>query len=180
MTGKRENMGFFGGVFWGVVLIVVGLLIVLRYTIGIELPVFRILFGLLVIYAGLRILLGPYMPFHRGVARPGHSVFMSQNYSMNDSVTEHNTIFGESVIRIPGDVDRLKKREINTIFGSTRLEIPSNMPVEIRCDAAFAGAYFPDETMISFGQYVYRQGGKGDLLLIKTAAIFGRLEVVKR
>ena len=44
----------FGGVFWGIVLVLLGLSIIVRIVFNIHFPFFRILFALIIIYFGLK------------------------------------------------------------------------------------------------------------------------------
>ena len=46
------------GVFWGALLIVIGLTLIIRFVFNVDFPVFRVILALFIIYIGLRILIG--------------------------------------------------------------------------------------------------------------------------
>ncbi|HON10477.1 MAG TPA: hypothetical protein PLE24_06375 [Chitinispirillaceae bacterium] len=171
-------MGFlFSGIFWGVILILIGVAIIIRIVFNIHIPVFRIVLALILIYLGLKVLLGG------AWTRCGSSsaVFQSSDLKITGESHEYNVIFGSS--RIDASMPLAKgndKLEINTIFGSSVLEIPSDIPVLIKVSAAFSGARMPDGNFVSFGDYTYKNKAfdkSAPYRLIKASVIFGSMTI---
>mgnify|MGYP003990967287 FL=1 len=48
----------FSGLFWGVMLVLFGASMILRAVFNLDIPIFRIIFALVIIYFGVKLLLG--------------------------------------------------------------------------------------------------------------------------
>ncbi len=169
------------GVFWGIILILVGASIIFRILFGIS--IFRIVFGLLIIVIGIRVIIG-----HTGIVhhRQHKRDVIFQEYHYTGSAknnTEYNTIFSKTVhdLRdIELERDRPFKIEINAIFGKSEVILNKNMPVRIEANAVFAGAKMPDGNMVAFGSINYSNNMNKDslsYLVIEANAIFGAVEI---
>ena len=171
-------MGFlFSGVFWGVVLIVLGLSVIINMVFHIHIPLFRILFALLVIYVGIRILAGGgFHPF-----MPDKNTVMFGETTVNELLLkQYNVIFGK------GNFDLTKAKpvegtvELNTIFGAVEVVLPAGVPAKVAADAVFAGAQLPDGSTVSFGSSVWKTPGYDESkphISIKASVVFGGLAV---
>lgn len=171
-------MGFlFSGIFWGVVLILVGVSLIIRIVFNINIPVFRIVLALILIYLGLQVLLGGTW------TRSGSSsvIFQSGDLKITGESHKYSVVFGSS--RIDASMPLAKgndKLEINTIFGSSVLEIPSDIPVLIKVSAAFSGARMPDGNFVSFGDYTYKNkvfDKSAPYRFIKASVVFGSMTI---
>ena len=97
-------------VFWGVVVLLIGISIIAQAVFKINLPVFKIVFGLILLYAGFKVLAGAF-GFKSTPKQESASVFSSQRVSVDqfrDNV-EYSSVFGSQEVdftmagRIPGD-----------------------------------------------------------------------------
>jgi predicted membrane protein len=171
---------FFSGFFWGTFLIVLGVVIILKVLFNINIPVFRILFAVLLIYLGIRILIGGFC-----CGRPGNTVsFGESNIRASDMPgNEYQVLFGKGVVDLTGvSLEQgTARKKVHTVFGSCTLRIDPAMPVTITADSAFASARFPDGNVITFGKYTYRSKNYQDTanaLVIDADVVFGQLDVV--
>ncbi len=171
-------MGFvFSGLFWGLVIVLAGLSIILNVAFGLKIPFFRILFGLVLIYIGVSMLIGT-----RVRVRTHNTTVFDESTMEVTKAGEYNVIFSRSVI----DLTRLElkpgrnKVEVNTVFGAAVLKVDPATPVRLRASAAFAGARMPDGNTLSFGDYKWHSDSLNDstpFLDIEASVVFGSLEI---
>lgn len=172
---------FFTGTFWGILLIIVGILFFVRSIFNLQIPVFKIVAGFLLIYWGLS------MMFGTGTIRSDKSIIFSQGKFNVQSKTEseYNVIFGDGVIDLTGiELKEVTRIEINTIFGSSKLLIKSGTPIVFEGNTVFGTTSTPEGNTNALGESNYVSGELSDLtpyLKIKNNVIFGtsRLEVVE-
>lgn len=174
------KMGFLSaGFFWGAVLVLMGLSVLLKAVFNIDLPVFRVLVGVLFILFGLRILTGGhdgndclrYVPPKGGVVAPDAKGF------------EYNVIFGKGVIDLTGvEVkDRTVELKANTIFGSSTVRLKAKTPALVKVNTAFGSAQVPGGNATALGSLLYKtpayQEGK-PCLALEVNAVFGSSDLV--
>jgi predicted membrane protein len=169
--------------FWGVILIIIGLSLVVKVAFNIEFPIFKIIVAFIFIYIGLKIMLGGnFRTFHNFHNR-NDVVFGELKFDdLKDG--EYNVIFSK------GNFDfrdvKLKpegptKININTVFGGSYIILKKEMPVQIKVDAAFAGADLPNGHKTSFGSVIYSSDSldtSKPYLEITADVVFGGLHVV--
>jgi len=175
-------MGFlFTETFWGIFLILFGITIVLKAVFGINIPLIKTGFAILLIYAGVSMLTGGDRWFHK---HNNTILFNESQVKVNRENQEYNIIFGSGMIDLSEikPENGIKKVAINTIFGSGVLKINPDVPVIIKVDSVFANARFPDGTNISFGDYTYRspqkEGSEGPVLEVEADVVFGSLNII--
>jgi len=169
-------MGFlFSGVFWGIIVVLLGLSIILNVVAGVKIPFFRIFFGLLLIYWGVSLLIGARF------GRSGTAVFSDASIKAT-SAGKQDVIFGRAVIDLSGIVlkEGVNRYEVNTVFGASVIKLDPAMPVKVVASSAFAGVKLPDGGNVAFGESTWRSPNlKEDstYLLVKTDVVFGGTEV---
>jgi membrane protein implicated in regulation of membrane protease activity len=169
------------GLFWGVLLVLIGLAAIFRVIFDINL--FGVLFAFFLIFVGISMLLGK--PWMFRINRD-ENVNMFDERTMTEQPkdnTEYNVIFGRTVydfrnVSFPDNEPiRIK---VNTIFGNSVIIINRNTPVRIKSDAVFAGATMPDGNTVAFGSIQYATDTFGvalNQLIIDAPVIFGALQV---
>ncbi|MGO9412682.1 MAG: hypothetical protein ACLQCB_18290 [Spirochaetia bacterium] len=169
-------MPLIDGIFWGVLLIAVGVWFILRRFVPFHVPVVRLIVAVLFVYVGIRVLVGgPFMN------RPQPFLESHQRYTAGWD-RDYNIIFGS------GDVDLTDVRlgagdlrtHVNVVFGSGVLKIDPALPVRIDMSAAFGTVEGPDGRSVSFGDTVYTSPSYKDgapALVVQAAAVFGKLVV---
>jgi hypothetical protein len=162
------------GLFWGVLLVLIGLAAIFRVIFDVNL--FGVLFALLLIFVGVSMLVGkPWMFHHR---RDDHNTMFDDRAVIEQPKdnSEYNVIFGRTVydfrdIKFPDNEPiRIK---INTIFGNSVIRISHNTPV-------FAGASMPDGNTVAFGTIQFATDTFGtalNQLIIDAPVVFGALQV---
>ena len=170
--------GLFDGIFWGIILIAVGVWFILRRYIPFQIPVFRLIIAVLFVYLGIRVLARGPLSGH-----PEPSFTSHQRYAAGWD-RDYNVIFSS------GDVDLSNvtvgassvQTQVNVIFGSGVLHINPALPVRIDMSAAFGSVEAPDGRSVSFGDTMYTSASYRDgapALVVRASAVFGRLVVQK-
>ena len=169
---------FPGNVLLGLILILFGLSAILR-EYGINIPFFRVLFALLLIYLGLAMLLGK--PIFR--TDDDISLFTNTNIKVTKNINEeYNIIFGTGEIDMRELIieEANEPIEVNVIFGNGVLKINNEHPVLIDASSAFGSVRMPEGNSIVFGDYTYQneiEDSGLNRIFIKASAVFGKLEI---
>ena len=169
------------GVFWGALLILIGLALIIRFVFNVDFPVVKVLFAVFFIYIGLRILFGSF-GFFRFQAGPDDVIFGEKEFYQHEPNKEYNIVFGK------GNFDFTKvdlsngnvNVKIGTVFGASEIRIDRDMPVKIEADAVFAGAELPDGNTAVFGSSSYQSETyepDSNHLKIKLDVVFGGAQV---
>ncbi len=166
----------FDGIFWGVLLIAVGVWFILRRFFPFHVPVFRLIVAVVFVYLGIRVLVHGPLAGH-----PGPFFESRQSYTAGWD-RDYNVIFGN------GDVDLTSvalgsssvRAQVNVVFGSGVLHVNPALPVRIDMSSAFGTVEAPDGRSVSFGDTLYTSPSYRDgapALVVRAVAVFGRLEV---
>ena len=174
----RFGCFFFSGFFWGVLLVLLGILIIVRILFNINIPVFRIFFALLLVYLGIRLLVGGWGCGHGRNAVCYHA---PENAAAGPS-DRYDIVFGKAVIdlsNIPLQ-NEMVSREVKVVFGSGTIKINPGQPVKVVASSAFGSVHMPDGNIITFGNYVYKSPGykeNAPYVLIRASVAFGELSI---
>lgn len=170
------------GIFWGVIIVIIGIVVIINVIFGTKIPIFPLIFGLLLIYFGVKIITG--MSCRRS---PKTVIFEEKKIETTTASGKYDVIFGKSVIDLTKTElkEGVSKVKINTVFGSSVIKINPTMPVKIKATSAFGSAQMPDQTMVGFGEYTYKsdsykQSDQKNYLLIDLHVVFGSAEVVTK
>ena len=172
---------FFSGLFWGVILVLIGLTIVIKAVFKIDIPLFRIVFALLLIYFGAKLLFGGF-----GIrASRSTTIFSESRIESLESGSEYNVIFGKSSIdlRAIDIAEKSAKVEINVVFGSGIVYINPEMPVKIKISTVFGDSKLPKGNVSFFGDYVYKTESyvEGEnYLKLDVDVVFGNVIIEER
>jgi hypothetical protein len=173
------------GIFWGVVLILIGLGLVIKIVFNIDFPIFKILIALLFIYIGIRIMVGGSFRCFGTHKTKNDIVFGESFFGKPDQDREYNVVFSKGTFDFR-DIefkDNVPLRvKINTVFGGAHVFINKDTPVRITIDAAFSGAHLPGGNSASFGTTVYTSDSldtSKPFLDIKADVAFGGFIVQK-
>jgi len=169
------------GLFWGVLLVLIGLAAIFRVVFDVNL--FGVLFAFFLIFVGISMLIGKPWMFHG--QKDDHNTMFDDRAVLEQprDNSEYNVIFGRSVydfrnVKFPDNEPiRIK---INTVFGNSVIRINKDTPVKIKSDAVFAGASMPDGNSVAFGTIQYATDTFGvalNQLIIDAPVVFGALEV---
>ena len=175
-------MGFiFSGVFWGAIIVIIGLSIILNVVFGVRIPLFRIVFALFLIWLGITLLTGGSF----WSKDKNKAVFEEKRIDVIKKESKYDIVFGKGIIDLSKVVleDKIFNVEVNTVFASGTIEIDSNMPAKIIVNSVFAGARMPDGNTIAFGQYTYKSDSlkeETSYLKVQANVVFGSLQIINK
>jgi len=172
-----------GGFFWGLLLVIIGVSMIIKVVFHIDIPVFRIIIAFFFVFLGIKILTGNSHPFsnNRG---PNDVIFGESNvsYQNKDVPKEQNIIFGKGTLDLRQlDSTALPAQiEINTVFGSSEIYLNKSIQVRIKVDAVFSGATLPNNNTSAFGSSYYESPGFDNskpFLYINVNVVFGGVNI---
>ncbi|MFN3402737.1 MAG: hypothetical protein ACK40G_01500 [Cytophagaceae bacterium] len=171
---------FTSGIFWGILLVFIGLSIIIKVVFDINIPVFRIGFALLLIYLGVKLLIG----ISDNSKSKESIVFGEGKVEGELSKQEYNVLFGKGHIDLTGssvNVEIVGKKKINVIFGQADVLVSDTVPVCIKSSSAFGAINFPDKTIISFGERQYNTSPETVACTeIELNVVFGQAEIIRK
>ncbi|MBC8060873.1 MAG: hypothetical protein H7Y18_09425 [Clostridiaceae bacterium] len=173
--------------FWGILFIVIGVGAVVKEFVEINLPTSTIIFSAIFIVWGISILTGNYMPHerrrhrHRDSEDTAFTKSESRGYAMQE---KYDVIFGDRTIDLTtlNLPEKNRNIKIDTIFARSYVKINPQIPALIKVNAVFAGAYLPNKTNISFGEYTYTTKSFNQAVpyyYIKVDVVFGQTDIVE-
>ncbi|MCX6292150.1 MAG: LiaF-related protein [Bacteroidetes bacterium] len=176
---KHQTMSFISsGVFWGGIIILFGLSIILREIFHVHIPFVRIIFGCILIYWGIKMISGGFGRNHWG---RNAAVFNEAKMNYDDAQKEYNTVFGSSTIdlfKMENKGDR--KIEVNIVFGNCALILNDSIPIKVEISSAFASATTPDKNMSALGKSTYYTSAYKEnqpYIFIEANVVFGKLDI---
>lgn len=162
----------------GLLLVIVGILFIFKNTLNINIPITRIVFGVLIILFGVNVLLGG--SFARG---DKDLIFSSGTLTFEQNKHDYTVIFGSGVIDLSSATSESfsKPIEVSTIFGSTVVKVNPDIPIIIKTNTAFGTTKTPDNEINFFGDSNYKNGGTSSeipALNIETNTVFGETRII--
>lgn len=168
----------FTGIFFGTLLVLWGLSLIIEAIFGISLPILRIGFACILIYAGLMLIKGMYE------AQQQKAIFFSQETVKAD---RHNNqqyykiAFGQGTIDL-SQLDTSAEQiriQVYTLFGKAILQLDPQVPTLVNATSVMSSVSFPDKTIVSLGNYRYQSGAvdQKPKVVVDATAVFSALEV---
>lgn len=171
------------GLFWGLVLMVIGLSIIFKGVFDIS--IMRIVIAVLFILIGVKILIGKKAV---NISSDENDIVFGERSVTEFPLTnrEYNTVFGKTVFdfrdaSIP--TDKQLDLEFNTVFGHTEILLPAGLAVHIKADAVFGAAKLPNDNTAVFGSANYvsdHDTNASTFVNIKSSTVFGNTEIFQR
>lgn len=171
----------FNSIFWGLVLVAAGVLMIINYIFKLNIPVFKILVGLVLIYIGVYIILGfkgwKIQSYYDGKT----AVFSDMSIKPEKVESEYNIIFSKGEIDLSAmtEADLNKHIDISAVFGSAVVKLPANLPVKVRGSAVFGSVTLPNKQSLGFGDIRYDSAQGDSAIYIEANAVFGNIVFVK-
>lgn len=170
------------GLFWGLILIIIGLSIIFKVLFDIS--IFRIVIAAVLILIAIKIMIGK--PIMHTDDNDNVVMFGERHYTIAPKdKTEYSTVFGKTSydLREVQSLDELHTRmEFNTVFGSTEILLPDSIPVKIKTEAVFGVAEMPNGNSVSFGSTKYSSEDimtDAQLLEIEANVVFGGMKIYR-
>jgi predicted membrane protein len=170
------RVGFvFNGIFWGGVLIVLGLLAIVKAVFHLNISLFRIGFALLIIYMGVSMLLSrPHFDVENNTVLFGdRQLFLAEQ-------DEYNVIFGRGSLDLSAlnNQERTRQIGINVVFGEGEIKINPDLPMKIKVSSFLAMAELPDGNQVTMGEYTYQTPSYAEdpaRIQVEANVVFGNL-----
>jgi hypothetical protein len=161
----------FSNAFWGVLLILWGLSLVLKaFFPSIRLPIATIFISICIIVFGFQLLIGGF-----GSNRSRNHKRMSHGYTerISEEFSEElNVVFSTDSIRLNKvDVSTQDRYvDVNAVFGRAIIYVSSTTPVRIEADAVFGKIY--KDSRLKWAS------GNETALIINADAVFGSVDII--
>ncbi|MBN1119258.1 MAG: hypothetical protein JXA77_18760 [Bacteroidales bacterium] len=169
------------GLFWGLLLIVVGFSIIFKVVFGVN--IFRVVVAVFFVLIGIKILIGK-PNFHFKGNSDSDVVFRDKRFDdFPTTDKEFSTVFGKSIYDFRNSPVPLNKNihiEFNTVFGETEIYLPPDLPVKIKAEAVFGAAKLPNNNTAVFGSANYitdHDTSTTDFITIEVHTVFGNTEI---
>jgi hypothetical protein len=167
------------GIFWGVLLIVVGVWFLVRRYVPFNIPLFRVIIAVIFVYIGIRVLV------HGPVIHDRHTMVFSES-SLQWSPShgrDYNVLFSSGTVDLTGVelAGSTVRTEVNVVFGNGTLRLNPAMPVRVNMSSVFGTVEAPAGRSIAFGDTVYTTPSYKDgapALEVHATAVFGRLTIL--
>lgn len=174
-----KMVSFVDGIFWGVLLIAVGVWFLVRRYVPFHIPLIRVIIAVIFVYIGIRVLVrGPVLQDRNTMVFSESSLQWSPGHSR-----DYNVIFSSGTVDLSGVAltGETIRTQVNVIFGSGTLRLNPSMPVRVKMSSAFGTVEAPGGRSIAFGDSVYttpayKNGAPA--LEVQATAVFGRLTVL--
>lgn len=162
--------------FWGILLIVIGLSIILK--VAFQIDIIRFVVAIFFILIGIKMLTGIVINDHQ--TRNRDAFFSNPRYNNLDQ-KEYNLVFGRNVFDLKdltSDELSSKQVQINTVFGASFVRLSPDIPVKIKANVIFGHVQMPDKTRVYFGtgNYHSKDSMADEALLIEANVVFGKIE----
>ncbi len=173
-----------GKMFWGILLIVIGVLMIIKHVFGLDLPVFKILLGLFFIYLGVKTIFGGFHLTVDSKATENTAIFSEADFQFpsSENSNDYQTIFGKGRLDLTkvdlsnGDV----KIDLDAVFGKLTVIVDPKTPLVVKVNSAFGKVQLPTKDKVTFGEYTYESESAKTAtakLILTTSAVFGSLKI---
>jgi len=167
----RMNGIFFGSLFWGILISLIGVSIILKYAFNIDLHLIRIFFGIILILFGIKLITG---------FGGRQFVKKSIHYNTFPSGKDYDIVFSNRTLDLSKyqDINKMPK-EINVVFGNGAILVPDNINLEVTSTTVFGSTIMPDRSYAGFGEDIFLINNNPDspTIRITTSTVFGRLSI---
>jgi hypothetical protein len=171
------------GLFLGILIILLGVGIIVNVIFHIHIPIFKILFGLILIFIGLKIIFGSWISFPSWTGKPGNAVFQERTYrGLTGDSKEYNAVFGKAVVDLRGIElkEKVTQIKISAVFGGAEVILSETTPVRIKAEAVFGGVQLPENITGAFGTSTYQSKNfdeSQNYLVIEGTSVFGGIVI---
>lgn len=136
--------------FWPIVIIAGGVLMLLNAILPWHIPVGRILLAAVLIYVGVGMLTGNHhwLKWNAG----------DYQVEADSNSAEYSVVFSERHIDLTGANDLPPVIKLNAAFSSAEVRLPVDYNITIKASGAFCSINLPDNQNIVFGEGTYSCG----------------------
>ena len=167
-------------IFWGSILLLIGLTMIINVIFKIDLPVARIAVAAVLIFIGVKLLLGKHLRVFNH-----ESAQCNVQYNATDkSKQEYNVVFSKGSVDLRNITltgNEPVRVDVHTVFAHTELHLTKDMPFRITSNTAFASVNIPNADSVVVGTTGYQSDSldtSKPYLDIKLDCVFGQTELV--
>jgi hypothetical protein len=171
------------GLFWGILVVLIGVAIIVNVVFGMHLPIFQVALGLCIIALGLRILLGGWWTWPK-VHAPEEEVVLHQRTvtGLPAGGGKYTAVFGKLVLDLRGlQLQEARTHlQVDAVFSSVEIWVSPDLPLKVAGNAAFGAVELPANSAEGFGETTYASPAfrpDAKHLEITANAVFAGIEV---
>lgn len=162
-------MRIFSGLFWGIFLVATGVILLLKYSMNLQMSSGKIIFGLFILLVGVSLLTSNF-----GITRSDNTALFSDGQVVtSQSGGDYNTVFGSNTYDL-SEITPGTNIKISCAFGSARVKLPAGA-YEIKANCAFGSVRMPNGTSYTFGSGNYNKTGAGEITRVEVSCAFGEV-----
>lgn len=162
---------FFGSLFWGLLISLIGLSMVLKHAFNIDLHLVRIFIGLIIILFGIKLIVG---------FNSKSCIKTFKNTVHIGKGSQYDILFSNGTLDLTTiqDINKFPK-EINVVFGNATVFVPDNINLKVASTTVFGSTIMPNRSYAGFGEDVYSLNNipNAPTVTIVTTTVFGKLEL---
>lgn len=168
------------GVFWGLLLVFIGLSIIVKVLFHIDIPVFRIVMGILLLYLGFHIIFG------NSSKNRERKISIEKHYRgnlTNSNSSEYNIVFSSGTIDLTDWQEKAGGNyiEVNVVFGSGVVLINPSMNLVIEANTVFGEAILPGNRVSFLGSKKLQLPTEGEeVIYLGLNTVFGSVIVKEK
>ena len=166
------------GIFWGFIVILFGVGILLKSVFHVNIPFFKIFIGIIVILFGVSII------FNAINSRRNNTVFGEYNFNSGTIEKEYNIVFSKAAMDISNfDFSNYNGEfiKINSVFSSSEIYLSRDFQYEIRAESSFGTVRMPNGENVSFGNIARLENAENSELKrinLHVVSIFGETKIL--
>jgi predicted membrane protein len=179
---KNNSMHFLStAAFWGALIVLFGLSIILREVFDIHIPFVKIIFGFILIYWGVRMVFGG---FGHTISN-NSAVFGNAKMTYDSDQKDYSIVFGNGTIdlfKMEMPTEK-KKVDVSVVFGNGQLIINDSIPMKVKMSAAMGEFVAPDNKLNAIGNSTFTTSTFNEnqpYVLVNASVVFGKLVLESR
>ena len=166
------------GIFWGFVVILFGVGILLKSVFHVNIPFFKILIGIIIIFFGISFIVGAMSQ------RKSEAIFRDYNFNFGTIEKEYNIVFSKAAMDVSNfDFSNYNGEfiKINSVFSSSEIYLSRDFQYEIRADSVFGVVSLPNGESVSFGNIARLENAENSGLKrinLHVSSVFGETKIL--
>jgi hypothetical protein len=166
-------MYYNSGLFWGIIIIVLGAAILIKHIFNLDFPVIKIVFGVALILIGLKFLIfkSDYKGYQAG--DKNNVVFGERTMYYSPDNSEYNAVFSSTILDLSKlDKSTDRKIKVSCVFGNMKIILNQQTKLIIDSDVVFGNISNPDENTVSDSNQI--------VLKMKADVVFGNIKIIRK
>ena len=166
------------GIFWGFIVILFGVGILLKSVFHVNIPFFKILIGIIIIFFGISFIVDAMSQ------RKSEAIFRNYNFNFGTIEKEYNIVFSKGVFDFTNFNFSNYNGEfikINSAFSKSEIYLSRNFEYEIRADSVFGVVSLPNGESVSFGNIARLENAENSGLKrinLHVSSVFGETKIL--